>query len=668
MWLEKKGILLVSSSAMALGPATVEIFEGTAPKGEPVTWTHVNNYYNNTFEHMTWTGVGDFGLVAGRTYFAECTIRYGGSDGMLNPYKVTVPFSVPTSQKVFELTQKVEQLAWSIEASNSAVRNAVMTQTNTVIGQTQAIANKIGTSIDKALDESLRDVTSEVGRVLTATGVESLPTRIETMRTQVVDEITREVEPHIVSGIVNRETVVKEGESVTIKYRAESGLSPVVTVYDPNNLQKVSNAPMKEIGKSGVYEYDVKFDKVGDYTVLTSEPTRGTMDAMTMTALNTSLQDVSSQVSAIMGSTSRLSSVDDTMTTLDAQLATIMNAIGSLANPGGELSEGLEKTVESMLDPVVAALRKVASDMQSLGGAEGFNLDDVYEVSDKQSKDIKALSNKTIELRNMLEFIRDMMNQKFSDEPVIKTWYESGSVILKVLIANPSKTLTRKVPFKYYLPKEVKKDHIMDKEDLDLGYDTQQSLYYVYKDVELKPNESRRLYVEIEDIWVIDGKEIVSLKQQAQKFSDALVKGPYAERSGFLKKEIDRRLDDITRKQNEAVMVNPEEHISTYRENIKVLAAVKEDILELERLANRVMRVAPMATWKMIIAIIGFLAVLSIGFFIFWQSKLKDVNTLTSDASSQPKAEEKPIEAENREHDEQKVDIDDIKKKLEEGG
>ena len=425
---------------------------------------------------------------------------------------------------------------------------------------------------------------------------------------------------------------------------------------------------MKEIGKSGVYEYDVKFDKVGDYTVLTSEPTRGTMDAMTMTALNTSLQDVSSQVSAIMGSTSGLSSVDDTMTTLDAQLATIMNAIGSLANPGGELSEGLEKTVESMLDPVVAALRKVASDMQSLGGAEGFNLDDVYEVSDKQSKDIKALSNKTIELRNMLEFIRDMMNQKFSDEPVIKTWYESGSVILKVLIANPSKTLTRKVPFKYYLPKEVKKDHIMDKEDLDLGYDTQQSLYYVYKDVELKPNESRRLYVEIEDIWVIDGKEIVSLKQQAQKFSDALVKGPYAERSGFLKKEIDRRLDDITRKQNEAVMVNPEEHISTYRENIKVLAAVKEDILELERLANRVMRVAPMATWKMIIAIIGFLAVLSIGFFIFWQTKLKDVNTLTSDASAQPKAEDKPVEAENREHDEQKVDIDDIKKKLEEGG
>jgi hypothetical protein len=324
----------------------------------------------------------------------------------------------------------------------------------------------------------------------------------------------------------------------------------------------------------------------------------------------------------------------------------------------------MERTVETVLDPIVAALKKVATDMKSLGGTAGYNLDDLYEISDKHTKDIKYISNKALELRKLLEIIRAIMEKKM-EEPVIKTWYESGSVILRVLIVNPSKSLSRTVPFKYYLPKEVKREHVLDKGDLELGYDAQQSSYYVYQDMELKPAESKRLSVEIEDIWLIDEKEMKSLEDQAKKFSAQLKDSPSSERSDYLMQKIGRDLKQILERQVATATVNPEEHISVYRENIRALDLVKEDILELERLASRVQRVSPIATWRMIIIIAIFLAVLSLLFFVVWQTKLKEVNLPSEEPQEKPK--ERVIEAESRQaKEEKKIDIDDIKKRMRE--
>jgi len=149
------------------------------------------------------------------------------------------------------------------------------------------------------------------------------------------------------------------------------------------------------------------------------------------------------------------------------------------------------------------------------------------------------------------------------------------------------------------------------------------------------------LFVEIEDIWVIDEKEVNTLKTQSIKFYDSLKGSSYAERAGFLMKKIEKTLSEILARQGDAVMVNPEEHISVYRENALTLNVVKEDIVEMERLAGRnVGHISPLATWWMIVIIVCFLGVLSLFFFLVWQKKLKQLNVSAEDIAV--KEEENP--------------------------
>ncbi len=54
-----------------------------------------------------------------------------------------------------------------------------------------------------------------------------------------------------------------------------------------------------------------------------------------------------------------------------------------------------------------------------------------------------------------------------------------ANIILKVVAVNPSKEQNQKADVKAYLPKEIQPEHILDKEDLEISYDTQQGSYYV---------------------------------------------------------------------------------------------------------------------------------------------------------------------------------------------
>jgi len=61
------------------------------------------------------------------------------------------------------------------------------------------------------------------------------------------------------AGLLNRETVVA-GKSVTIRYRAASGLSPKIDVYDARRVRQIAADPMREIGTTGVYEYHLTLE------------------------------------------------------------------------------------------------------------------------------------------------------------------------------------------------------------------------------------------------------------------------------------------------------------------------------------------------------------------------------------------------------------------------
>jgi len=199
-----------------------------------------------------------------------------------------------------------------------------------------------------------------------------------------------------------------------------------------------------------------------------------------------------------------------------------------------------------------------------------------------------------------------------------------ANVVLKVFAVNPSKEQTQKVSIQASLPKEVKPEDIIDKEDLDIAYDTQEGCYVAYGEFELKPGETLERDIEIRDIWLISNSEIENLRKDLAKLTDLLKNTEFSDRLVFLKNSIESKLNQVTESQKDAPS-NPQQLISNYRENLKILESAKADLALMRSFLSQ-LRPFPAATvWRIILLIIIFLGLLGGSFYLLWQKQLKNI-------------------------------------------
>lgn len=236
-----------------------------------------------------------------------------------------------------------------------------------------------------------------------------------------------------------------------------------------------------------------------------------------------------------------------------------------------------------------------------------------------------------------------------------------ANIVLKLVATNPSKGQMQKVLLKAYLPVEIKPEDIVDKADLDVAYDTQQGSYYVFREYDIKPGEFLERDVEIKNIWAIDNKDIASLRSEAVKLEGLLKKTEYAERIAFLKDSIDSRLNQVAESQLNPPS-NPERHISLYRDNLKIMEAVKADMALARTLLAQMKTTLPTVTvWRLLLLIISFLGILGVSFYVVWQRQLK-VITAAEDtfaaAAAKPELDAQRHEAKQ----EKKTEASDIEK------
>ena len=199
-----------------------------------------------------------------------------------------------------------------------------------------------------------------------------------------------------------------------------------------------------------------------------------------------------------------------------------------------------------------------------------------------------------------------------------------ANIVLKVIAVNPSKEQSQKVPVRAILPKEVKPEDVVDRGDLEVVYDTQEGCYIAYGEFELKPGEVLEKDIEIRDIWTISDSEIDGIKKDLIKLTDLLKNTEFSDRLAFLKNNIESKLNQIAESQKNAPS-NPEQLISNYRENSKVLESAKAD-LALVRSFLAQLRPFPAATvWRIILLIIVFLGLLGGSFYLLWQKQLKNI-------------------------------------------
>jgi len=242
-----------------------------------------------------------------------------------------------------------------------------------------------------------------------------------------------------------------------------------------------------------------------------------------------------------------------------------------------------------------------------------------------------------------------------------------ANIVIRALIVNPSEEHERSVPFKSYLPKEIKPDNVVDHGDLELTFDPAEGAYYVHKEYTLAPKETIQIEVELEDVWQIPQSEIDLYREEAKALAKALTKTDYYDRATYLQNSIETKLTQIEFRQR-VTNPNPGGYISDYRENVKLLESVKADLSAAKALMVEAKEIAPMLTWKLILAVVIFLGVLGVIFFFVWQRQIKSLAELSEDYGGIQEARgagPAPEHGEIREApEEKKSEIEDIEKRL----
>ncbi len=154
------------------------------------------------------------------------------------------------------------------------------------------------------------------------------------------------------------------------------------------------------------------------------------------------------------------------------------------------------------------------------------------------------------------------------------------SIKIKILAVNPSSTKSLKTKVVQYLPPEVGPDDVLDKEGLEIKYDSEKRSYLIQKEVELKPSEAQTIEVRVRNVWIITPEQIDEVKSQLKQSSDALAKTKFAATGKLL---FDRASESISQiEENQVKPLGIMQRIDLYRLNVKQLEDLKQNALSLE--------------------------------------------------------------------------------------
>ena len=157
----------------------------------------------------------------------------------------------------------------------------------------------------------------------------------------------------------------------------------------------------------------------------------------------------------------------------------------------------------------------------------------------------------------------------------------SASMYINLVAVNASSDKTRALPLKYYLPKELKPDDVLDAKGLLIDYDIDQGQYFIYGTLTMAPKESRTLRLEVRDVWRVTPKEIEVIKQEIDANLKRVADTEYYKRGVALRSEMLAKLDYIIQQQEE-FSGNVERRIEEYRAHVDVLNEIRTMTFSIE--------------------------------------------------------------------------------------
>ncbi len=207
------------------------------------------------------------------------------------------------------------------------------------------------------------------------------------------------------------------------------------------------------------------------------------------------------------------------------------------------------------------------------------------------------------------------------------------TAIIKVTVSNTSPTEVRSIDIKHDLPSEINADDVFEEENgLKVGTDFKRGICYVYKDdVELKPGGSVVFNVKIRDKWNVNMPRIPLLRENLTNLIEKIsIIGKYSEIEESLA-ELETELGSIEAEQGPTTLSAG--YVAYYRQQADRIDLIEEKInrikavlkpMEGARLGFKAKPPSTKSTWMIIYMILGFLAVVSLLFFLRWYGKGKD--------------------------------------------
>jgi len=453
-------------------------------------------------------------------------------------------------------------------------------------------------------------------------------------------------------------TTALVGDTITIQVQGQANLLPLLSVYNSNDKAVVSSTLMTE-SRAGFYTYSfpastANFIAGKAYTFLVTENTTGGMVSGSGMIESMGITTVAGLAAAAPEAERAAKKALDAIKAVESVLVSKENiniavTLKNLKQSVDELPSTLSK--EGGNTQVLSAINDISNRLTKIMGSEGMDFGTLLDEKLGNSSSMKQLRNKTDTISSVVDLLLQIMESKLGgvDTPIVSTSLQSGSVKFRIMAINPSRTKVQKVQVKKYLPEEVKPKDIMDLGGLDLEYDSEKGIYYVYKDdFELQPNQVNVFEVEVEDIWMISDAQIADLKKRTTDTLALFEKTSLYPKAKEVADTIYPVLEEMPRSQSDDT-ISREQHIGIYRQNTQNIKVINEKLDSLEKMLApekgkptpdvleksklKINMPTKSTTWLIILVVVVFLGLFAGIFFFVWQSQIRSSQDLIKDSA-----------------------------------
>ncbi len=212
-----------------------------------------------------------------------------------------------------------------------------------------------------------------------------------------------------------------------------------------------------------------------------------------------------------------------------------------------------------------------------------------------------------------------------------------AAVRMRIVVLNPSATLTQTKSVRTPLPKEITMQAIKDDGGMEIEYDNKEGAFVAFKnDIVLEPGETKVYEIIMDDVWMVNEDKLDTQRTRTEKIVNAMKSSKAYERAALIGEGIYAHIDQIMKNQNNQT-VTSNQHIAFYRDNMQLADSIEKDIAALEKLlvtAGGTVSLEAVedadlnvkgpntkTTWIIIFLILVFIGILGAVFYFTWQGQ-----------------------------------------------